>query len=176
MPRAMRTGRRPTRTPTDSRSSGALARAPRQIPKPLPLLTLPAVGAGGPQTLTDTAQPTAPTDSPETTSAMKPIALATLAFAALALVGGNPALAADAAPANAMNWGSGLGAGLAAAFAVLGAGLGIGRIGGSAVESIARQPEVANKIFINMILTAALIEGVALFAVVVGLLGFPTGG
>jgi F-type H+-transporting ATPase subunit c len=106
---------------------------------------------------------------------MKPIALATLAFAAIALVGGTPALAADA-PANAMNWGSGLGAGLAAAFAVLGAGLGIGRIGGSAVESIARQPEVANKIFINMILTAALIEGVALFAVVVGLLGFPPAG
>jgi NSS family neurotransmitter:Na+ symporter len=56
--------------------------------------------------------------------------------------------------------------------AVLGAGMGIGRIGGSAVESIARQPEMAGKIFINMILTAALIEGVALFAVVVGLLGF----
>ena len=123
---------------------------------------------------------------------MKPIALATLAFAAIALFGDTSAfaqaaataaadaatVAADAAkvPANAMNWGSGLGAGLAAAFAVLGAGLGIGRIGGSAVESIARQPEVANKIFINMILTAALIEGVALFAVVVGLLGFPTGG
>ncbi len=112
---------------------------------------------------------------------MKPIALATLAFAAIALFGDTSAFAqaADAAvkvPANAMNWGSGLGAGLAAAFAVLGAGLGIGRIGGSAVESIARQPEVANKIFINMILTAALIEGVALFAVVVGLLGFPTGG
>lgn len=115
---------------------------------------------------------------------MKPIALATLAFAALALVGGTPALAQNAAeaaaavsaPANAMNWGSGLGAGLAAAFAVLGAGIGIGRIGGSAVESIARQPEVANKIFINMILTAALVEGVALFAVVVGLISFPAGG
>lgn len=106
---------------------------------------------------------------------MKPIALATLAFAALALVGGTPALAADAAntAASAPNWGSGLGAGLAAAFAVVGAGIGIGRIGGSAVESIARQPEVANKIFINMILTAALVEGVALFAVVVGLISFP---
>jgi F-type H+-transporting ATPase subunit c len=111
---------------------------------------------------------------------MKPIALATLAFAALALFGDTSAFAqaAEAAkvPANAMNWGSGLGAGLAAAFAVLGAGIGIGRIGGSAVESIARQPEVANKIFINMILTAALVEGVALFAVVVGLISFPAGG
>ncbi|MFM7807578.1 MAG: ATP synthase F0 subunit C [Planctomycetota bacterium] len=66
---------------------------------------------------------------------------------------------------------AGLGAGLAAGLAVLGAGLGIGRIGGSAVESIARQPEMAGRIFVNMILTAALVEGVALFAVVVGLLG-----
>lgn len=67
---------------------------------------------------------------------------------------------------------AGLGAGLAAGLAVIGAGLGIGRIGGSAVESIARQPEMAGRIFVNMILTAALIEGVALFGVVVGLLGF----
>ena len=69
----------------------------------------------------------------------------------------------------------GLGAGLAAVgagLAAMGAGWGIGRIGGSAVESIARQPEMAGRIFVNMILTAALVEGVALFAVVVGLLGF----
>ena len=59
-----------------------------------------------------------------------------------------------------------LGAGLAA----IGAGLGIGRIGGSALESIARQPEAVGDIRSNMILTAALIEGVALFGVVVGLL------
>lgn len=67
--------------------------------------------------------------------------------------------------------GMGIGGGLAAGLAVIGAGIGIGRIGGSAVESIARQPEMAGRIFINMILTAALVEGVALFAVVVGLLG-----
>lgn len=65
--------------------------------------------------------------------------------------------------------GAGIGGGLAAGLAVVGAGIGIGRIGGSAVESIARQPEMAGRIFINMILTAALVEGVALFAVVVGL-------
>lgn len=59
-----------------------------------------------------------------------------------------------------------LGAGLAA----VGAGLGIGRIGGSAVESIARQPEAVNDIRSNMILTAALIEGAAFFAMVIGLL------
>ena len=61
----------------------------------------------------------------------------------------------------------GLGAGLAAGLAVIGAGIGIGRIGGSAVEATARQPEMAGRIFINMILTAALIEGVALFAAVI---------
>jgi F-type H+-transporting ATPase subunit c len=59
-----------------------------------------------------------------------------------------------------------LGAGLAA----VGAGLGIGRIGGSAMESIARQPEAVNDIRSGMILTAALIEGAAFFAMVIGLL------
>lgn len=67
-------------------------------------------------------------------------------------------------------YGLGIGAGLAAGLAVIGAGLGIGRIGGGAVESIARQPEMAGPIGTNMIITAALVEGVALFAVVVGLL------
>ncbi len=64
----------------------------------------------------------------------------------------------------------GIGGGLAAGLAVVGAGIGIGRIGGGAVESIARQPEMAGTIGTNMIITAALVEGVALFAVVVGLL------
>ncbi len=63
-----------------------------------------------------------------------------------------------------------LGAGLGAGLATLGAGLGIGRIGGQAMDAMARQPEVMNKIFINMIVAAALIEGVALFAVVVAFL------
>lgn len=62
--------------------------------------------------------------------------------------------------------GGGVGAGLAA----IGAGMGIGRIGSSAAEAIARQPEAANDIRGAMILTAALIEGVALFAVVVSFL------
>jgi len=57
-----------------------------------------------------------------------------------------------------------LGAGIGAGVAVIGAGMGIGRIAASAVESIARQPEASNDIRGNMILTAALIEGVALFA------------
>lgn len=63
-----------------------------------------------------------------------------------------------------------VGAGLGAGLAAIGAGIGIGRIGGSAVESIARQPEVAGDIRGNMILTAALIEGVCMFAVIVCLL------
>ena len=60
-----------------------------------------------------------------------------------------------------------MGAGIGAGIAVIGAGLGIGRIGGSAMEAVARQPEASGDIRSNMILTAALIEGVALFAVVV---------
>ncbi|GAB3425315.1 ATP synthase F0 subunit C [Niabella aquatica] len=62
--------------------------------------------------------------------------------------------------------GGALGAGLAA----IGAGLGIGQIGKGATEGIARQPEAANDIRGAMILTAAFIEGVALFAVIAGLL------
>jgi F-type H+-transporting ATPase subunit c len=61
-------------------------------------------------------------------------------------------------------------AAIGAGLAVLGAGLGIGRIGGSAMEAIARQPEATNKIQTAMIIAAALIEGVALFGVVVALL------
>lgn len=61
-----------------------------------------------------------------------------------------------------------IGNGLAAGLAVIGAGIGIGMIGAKSNEAVARQPEMAGRIFINMILTAALIEGAALFAVVVG--------
>ena len=61
---------------------------------------------------------------------------------------------------------AGIGAGLAA----LGAGIGIGKIGGSAMEAIARQPEATSKIQTAMIIAAALIEGVALFAVIVALI------
>ena len=55
-----------------------------------------------------------------------------------------------------------LGAALGAGIAVLGAGLGIGRIGGTAMEAIARQPEAAGDIRSNMIVAAALIEGSSL--------------
>lgn len=62
------------------------------------------------------------------------------------------------------------GAGIGAGLALIGAGLGIGRIGGQAVEGIARQPEAQPKIQGAMILAAALVEGVALIAIVVCLL------
>lgn len=72
-------------------------------------------------------------------------------------------LLSDVALANA---GGAIGAGLAA----IGAGIGIGQIGKGAVEAISRQPEAVNDIRANMILTAAFIEGVALFAVIAGIL------
>jgi F-type H+-transporting ATPase subunit c len=66
--------------------------------------------------------------------------------------------------------GPGLGAGIAAGLAALGAGFGIGRIGSAAGEGIARQPEAADNIKGNALLLSAFVEGVALFAAVIGLL------
>jgi len=63
-----------------------------------------------------------------------------------------------------------MGAGLGAGIAAIGAGIGIGQIGKGAVESIARQPEAVGDIRSNMIIAAALIEGVAFFAIVISLL------
>ena len=60
-----------------------------------------------------------------------------------------------------------LGAALGAGIAAIGTGLGIGKIGASAVEAIARQPEASGDIRSNMIVSAALIEGVAFFAIII---------
>lgn len=68
------------------------------------------------------------------------------------------------------NPGAYFGAAIGAGLIVIGAAKGIGRIGGSATESIARQPEAGGQIFTAMLLSAALIEGVSLFGVVVTLL------
>ena len=68
--------------------------------------------------------------------------------------------------ADLANAGGAIGAGLGA----IGAGIGIGQIGKGALESIARQPEVSGDIRSNMILAAALVEGVALFGVIAGIL------
>jgi F-type H+-transporting ATPase subunit c len=59
---------------------------------------------------------------------------------------------------------------IGAGLAVVGAGIGIGRVGAGWVESIARQPEVAGTLFVPAILTAAMIEGAALFAIIVALI------
>lgn len=63
-----------------------------------------------------------------------------------------------------------LGGTIGAGLVVMGAGAGIGRIGAAAVESIARQPEVAGQVNTAMIITAAMIEGAALFAIIIALL------
>lgn len=111
-------------------------------------------------------------------------------FALMSIVGGfvlmfaaiTPAHAATspaaAGAAAAAEHGSGLttdgarklGAGLGVGLVAIGAGIGIGRIGGSATESIARQPEAVGPINNAMIITAALIEGVALFGLVIDFL------
>jgi len=62
-----------------------------------------------------------------------------------------------------------IGAGIGAGLAAIAAGIGIGRIGSSSLESSARQPELYGKLFTMMIVAAALVEGVAFFAVVVAM-------
>jgi len=63
-----------------------------------------------------------------------------------------------------------LGGAIGAGLAIMGGAAGVGRIGAAAVESMARQPEAAGRINTAMIVTAAMVEGAALFAIVVGLL------
>jgi F-type H+-transporting ATPase subunit c len=84
----------------------------------------------------------------------------------------SPAMGQEAAAHTfSMNLGSAIGAGLV----ILGAGFGIGKIGSSAVESMARQPEVAGNVQTAMIISAALIEGATFFALIVCML-FNTSG
>ncbi len=63
--------------------------------------------------------------------------------------------------------GGGVGAGIGAAITIIGAGYGFGRIGSAALESMARQPEVAGRIQTAMIVIAALLEGATFFALIV---------
>ena len=74
-----------------------------------------------------------------------------------------PTVAAAAGPSVLAAAGAAFGAGLV----IVGAGYGIGKIGSCAVESMARQPEVAGNIQTAMIITAAMLEGVTLFALIV---------
>lgn len=98
------------------------------------------------------------------------LCLMVLSVATLAIAQEPPAqgqAAAAAAPPMSILAGAAFGSGLI----ILGAGYGIGRIGSSAVESMARQPEVAGSVQTAMIIAAALIEGVTFFALIVCLLG-----
>lgn len=88
-----------------------------------------------------------------------------LVFLVVALFA-SPAMAQDGTQFS-MDLGAALGAGLA----IIGAGIGIGRIGGQAVEGMSRQPEAATKIQGAMIIAAALIEGATFFALIVCLIG-----
>ncbi len=93
------------------------------------------------------------------------LCLAVLLIAAPAFAQAPAAGAASSGGVN-MNLGAAVGAGLV----ILGAGFGIGRIGGSAVEGMSRQPEAAGSIQTAMIISAALIEGATFFALIVCML------
>ncbi|MCQ2251963.1 MAG: ATP synthase F0 subunit C [Bacteroidales bacterium] len=82
----------------------------------------------------------------------------------------NVLLDAVSDPATAVAYLGKFGAALGCGLGVIGAGLGIGKIGSAAMEAIARQPESVGDIRSNMIIAAALVEGVAFFAVVCCLL------
>lgn len=89
----------------------------------------------------------------------------------VALLVTSPAMAQDATTTTAVtpliSFSGAFGAGLI----IIGAGLGIARIGGNAVESMARQPEVAGNIQTAMLIAAALIEGATFFALIVCMIG-----
>ena len=74
---------------------------------------------------------------------------------------------AQAAPTSSTLSGSGVAAGLGMGLTIIGAGIGFGRIGGAALESMARQPEVAGRAQTGMIIIAALLEGVTFFSLIV---------
>lgn len=97
-------------------------------------------------------------------AAVAMVALPSVAFAQQAAAAAEKA---SLLPGNGLGW---LGGAIGAGLAIIGGAAGIGRIGGSAVESMARQPAAAGQISTAMIITAAMIEGATLFAVVVGMM------
>lgn len=96
--------------------------------------------------------------------------LSTFAVGAFAQTEGEHQAAAAEKTSSGVPWQILAGAAFGAGLVILGAGYGIGRIGSSAVESMARQPEVASNVQMAMIIAAALIEGVTFFALIVCLL------
>jgi len=98
---------------------------------------------------------------------MKTLQLMALGVVAVLLTA-TPALAqSTAAGTTSVFSGVAVGAGIGAALTIIGAGYGFGRIGSSALESMARQPEVAGRIQTGMIIIAALLEGATFFALIV---------
>jgi F-type H+-transporting ATPase subunit c len=92
-----------------------------------------------------------------------------LVVVATLLLSATPALA-QAPVTNSTLSGSSLGAGLGAALTIVGAGYGFGRIGSAALESMARQPEVAGRVQTAMLIIAALLEGATFFSLIVCIL------
>lgn len=100
---------------------------------------------------------------------MRILSLAALVVFVL-LVTASPALAAESDKGGAALYGPHIAAGLGAGIAIIGAGIGFGRIGGSALESMARQPETAGAVQTAMLIIAALLEGATFFALIVCIL------
>lgn len=96
---------------------------------------------------------------------MKTLSLVALAVFALLLLAA-PAMAADSNGSSLISTPAGA-AGFAAGVAIIGAGIGFGKIGAAALESMARQPEVAPRIFTAMLIIGAFLEGATLFALVI---------
>src|SRR5256885_15955124 len=96
---------------------------------------------------------------------MKPLQLVAMVVIVV-LMTAAPALA-QTSPTSASFSGAGLGAGFGAGLTIVGAGWGFGRIGQAALESMARQPEIAGRIQTAMIVIAALLEGATFFALIV---------
>ncbi len=96
---------------------------------------------------------------------MKTLHILSLALVVVLLLAG-PAMA-QSAPSSSTFSGAAVGAGLGAGLIIIGAGIGFGRIGSSALESMARQPEVAARVQTAMIIIAALLEGATFFALLI---------
>jgi F-type H+-transporting ATPase subunit c len=90
---------------------------------------------------------------------------------AIVLITAAPALAQQVPSGTSYSFaGGGIGAGLGAGLTIIGAGYGFGRIGAAALESMARQPEVAGRVGTNMLIIAALLEGATFFSLIVCIL------
>jgi F-type H+-transporting ATPase subunit c len=86
------------------------------------------------------------------------------------LISATPTFAAESDKGAAAFYGPHVAAGIGAGITIIGAGLGFGRIGGSALESMARQPETAGAVQTAMLIIAALLEGATFFALIVCIL------